>query len=185
MNASFKDVSELNGNFEVDGSHSSVEFSVVHVISSTKGSVNIDSGYVNLQNANGPKIFVQLDMTSLNTQSEMRDDHLKDKPEFFDVAKFKKASFEATEIVKDTTMGAEYRYIAKGKLTLKGVTKDANLSFNYLGSKTEEQDGSKINTAGFEGKTVINRKDFGVGTSLGIGEDVTINVSLEAAQAVK
>ncbi|MFI5141207.1 MAG: sodium-translocating pyrophosphatase [Bacteroidia bacterium] len=185
-NASFKDVSELNGNYVVDGSHSSVEFSVVHVISSTKGSVNIDSGYVSLQNANGPKIFVQLDMTSLNTQSEMRDGHLKDKPEFFDVAKFKKASFEATEIVKDTTMGAEYRYIAKGKLTMKGVTKDASLSFNYLGSKTEdERDGSKISIVGFEGKTVINRKDFGVGTSLGIGEDVTITISLEAGQPVK
>jgi len=186
MNASFKDVSELNGNFEVDGSHSSVEFSVVHVISSTKGTVNIDSGYVNLQNANGPKIFVQLDMASLNTQSEMRDGHLKDKPEFFDVAKFKKASFEASEIVKDTTEGAEYRYIAKGKLTMKGVTKDADLSFNYLGSKIQdERDGSKINVAGFEGKTVINRKDFGVGTSLGIAEDVTITISLEAAQAAK
>jgi K(+)-stimulated pyrophosphate-energized sodium pump len=186
MNASYKDIAELNGNYEVDGSHSSVAFSVVHVISSTKGSINIDSGYVNLQNATGPKVFVELDMTSLNTQNEMRDGHLKDKEEFFDAAKFKKASFEASEIVKDTTQGAEYRYIAKGKLTLKGVIKDANLSFNYLGSKIEDGgERGKFNVAGFEGKTIINRKDFGVGTGLGIGSDVTINVTLEAAQPVK
>ncbi|HKC67446.1 MAG TPA: sodium-translocating pyrophosphatase, partial [Bacteroidia bacterium] len=185
INASFKDVSELNGNFEVDGAHSSVEFSVIHVISNTKGTVNIDSGYINMQNTNGPKIFVQLDMASLNTQSEMRDGHLKDKEEFFDVAKFKKASFEATEIVKDTTLGAEYKYIAKGKLTMKGVTKDADLSFNYLGFKEQEGREGKINVAGFEGKTVINRKDFGVGTALGIANDVTITISLEADQAVK
>ena len=189
MNASFKDISELNGNFEVDGSHSSVAFSVVHIISSTKGSVNIDSGYVNLQNANGPKIFVELDMTSINTQSEMRDDHLKNKESFFDVAKFKKAVFEATEVVKDTVPGAEYRYIAKGKLTLKGVTKDASLAFNYLGTNDNtnvNQEGKEVKTkiAGFEGKTVINRRDFGVGAA-GIGDNVTITITLEAVQAVK
>ena len=67
-----------------------------------------------MQNANGPKVFIQMDMTSLTTQNSMRDGHLKDKPEFFDVAKFKKATFEASEIVRDTAMDAEYNYIAKG-----------------------------------------------------------------------
>ena len=142
----------------------------MHVVSNTKGSVNIDSGYVNMQNANGPKIFVQLDITSLNTQSEMRDGHLKNKEAFFDVAKFKKASFEATEVVKDTTFGAPYRYIAKGKLTIKGVSKETHLGFNYLGTKIQdEKEYGKFTIAGFEGKTTINRKDFGGGTDLGIG----------------
>ncbi len=186
LSASYKDIAEVTGNYEVDGSHSSVSFSVVHVISNTKGTINIDSGFVNLQNTNGPKIFIQMDVPSLNTQSAMRDDHLKNKEEFFDVAKYKKASFEASEITRDTTRGAEYRYIAKGKLTLKGITKDADLWFNYLGSKTEDDgDRGKFNVIGFEGKTLINRKDYGVGSTLGIGEDVTIMMSLEASKAIK
>ena len=51
----------------------------------------------------------------------------------------------------------------------------------------KEQDGreGKVNVAGFKGKTVINRKDFGIGTTLGIGENVTITISLEADQSVK
>ncbi len=175
--ANVKDVAELKGNYAVDGAHSSVVFSVKHIITSTRGSINIDSGYVNLENANGPKIFVQLDMTSLNTQNSMRDSHLKDKPEFFDVAKFKKASFEATSIEKNTAEPGKYAYTAKGKLTMKGVTKDVELRFNYIGISAQEWEGKKVDVAGFEGETTINQKDFGMD-----GEEVRIEFTLEAGQ---
>lgn len=188
MNANVKDLAEVKGMYLVDASHSSVEFSVKHVISDTKGTINIDSGYVDLYvnspEAKGSKIFIQLDMTSINTQSSFRDGHLKDKPEFFDVAKHKKATFEATEIAKNSEPG-KYAYIAKGKLTLKGVTKDVELKFNYDGSKEQEWDGRKINVVGFEGETVINRTEFGVGEAGGIGDNVKIEITLEASQEKK
>ncbi|MHB8259178.1 MAG: sodium-translocating pyrophosphatase [Bacteroidia bacterium] len=204
-----KDMNELKGNYEIDGSHSSVEFSVMHIISNVKGNVNIDSGYINLKmsqfdnlkmknennehhqiskssNCQIVKLYVRLDIASLNTQSTRRDNHLKNKEAFFDVAKFSKATFEASEILKDTTKGAVYGYIAKGKLTMKGVAKDVILSFNYLGSKiVDEGDGGKFNVAGFEGKTTINRKEFGIGNSLSIGNEVTISFTLEAMQPIK
>jgi polyisoprenoid-binding protein YceI len=50
----------------------------------------------------------------------MRDDHLKNKEGFFNVPKFKKATFEASEIIKNEGMSM-YPYTAKGKLTIKGV----------------------------------------------------------------
>ena len=107
-----------------------------------------------------------MDMTSLNTQNNYRDSHLKDKAEFFDVTKFKTATFEASEITK--TEGGEYAYSAKGKLTLKGITKDVVMNFNYIGlspqSQTDEKGVEhKYNVCGFEGKTTIKRKEFGVG----------------------
>ncbi len=179
--ANVKDIAELKGNFVVDGSHSSVGFSVKHVISDTKGTINIDSGFVNLDAPLGAKIFIQLDMTSINTQSEFRDGHLKDKAEFFDVAKHKKASFEATEVIKNEA-GSLYAYIAKGKLTMKGVTKNVDLKFNYFGLKEQDWDGKKINVAGFEGETIIKRTEFGIGEAGGIGEDVKIEMTLEAGQ---
>ena len=123
-------------------------------------------------------------MTSLNTQNSYRDEHL-GKPEFFDNAKFKKATFEASEIVKDTAMGVEHNYIAKGKLTIKGVAKDAELYFNYLGFQTKDNDDGKVDVAGFEGKSVINRVEYGIGESGGIGDNVKIVFTIEAAQPKK
>lgn len=185
MNAGMKNIDELSGAFEVDGAHSSVAFSVRHLVTDTKGSINIDSGYVNLQNANGPKIYILMNMESINTQNAMRDSHLKEKEAYFDVAKFKTAVFEASEIVKDEA-GSEYQYIAKGKLTMKGVTKDLDLYFNYLGSQVEDagEDG-KFNVAGFEARTAISRGDYSIGSSLTIGENVKISITMEAAQPVK
>ena len=116
--------------------------------------------------------------------SDFRDGHLKDKSEFFDVAKHKKASFEASEIVKNEA-GTKYAYTAKGKLTLKGVTKDVELRFNYDGSKEQDGQNGKVTIAGFEGETVINRVDFGVGEAGGIGNDVKIEITLEAGQDKK
>ena len=98
------------------------------------------------------------------------------------------STFQASEITK--TEGGEYAYSAKGKLTLKGVTKDVVMNFNYIGLSPQSQKDEKgvehkYNVCGFEGKTVIKRKDFGVGGDIGIGDDVTITITLEASQDVK
>lgn len=182
--ANKKDIAELNGLYVVDGAHSSVNFSVKHVVSATKGTINVDSGYVYLQNVNGSKIFIQLDMTSINTQNAYRDGHLKDKPEFFDVAKNKKATFEATQVIKNEG-DAQYSYIANGKLTMKGVTKDVTLKFNYEGSAEQDWEGKKQSIAGFEGETIIDRTAFGIGEPGFIANDVKIEITLEAAQEKK
>lgn len=180
--ANVKDIAEVKGNFAVDGAHSSVAFSIKHIVTDTRGTINVDSGYVNFDNASGPKIFIQMDMTSLNTQNSFRDGHLKDKPEFFDVAKFKKATFEATSIEKNTAEPGKYAYTAKGKLTLKGVTKDCEIRFNYVGTSAQEWEGKKVDVAGFEGATTIKRSDYGIGEGGGLGEDVRIEITLEAGQ---
>lgn len=183
MAANIKDIAELQGAFDVDGSHSSVQFEVKHIISNTKGSVMVEKGSINLQNTDGAKIFIQLDMNTLTTQNNMRDGHLKDKEGFFNVAKFKTAAFEAAEIIKNEK-GGEYAYVAKGKLTLKGVTKDAELYFNYEGSTEQEYEGKKYMIAGFEGELSINRKDFGIDGG-GAAEEVEIEFTIEAVKDLK
>ncbi|MBS1646342.1 MAG: sodium-translocating pyrophosphatase [Bacteroidetes bacterium] len=176
-------ISELKGVYEIDGAHSSLNFSIKHIISSTKGSITIDSGLLDMEHG---KVFVQLDMSSISTQNTMRDDHLKNKENFFNVAKFKKASFEANEIVEDTTANAQYDYIAKGTLTLKGISKEVVLHFDYLGTSLQDMgEHGKFNVAGFEATTTINRKDFDINTPAGIGENVTINITIEAKQPLK
>ncbi len=115
----------------------------------------------------------------------MRDDHLKGS-DFFDAAKHSKIIFESSDIQKDSTT-KEYNYVAKGKLTMKGVTKDANVLFNYIGKEFKDMgDYGKFDVGGFEGKTVIKRTDYGVGgTGGGAGDVVTINIALEIMQPAK
>lgn len=186
MNANKKSIDELVGAYEVDAAHSSISFSVRNVVTDVKGSIQIDSGYVNFQNANGPKIYILMNMESINTQNSYRDGHLREKPELFDVAKFKTAVFEASEVVKDEDAAAEYAYIAKGKLTLKGVTKDAELYFNYVGAQVQDAgEHGKYNVAGFEARTVISRGEYNIGGGLTVGENVKLAITVEAAQPVK
>ena len=178
MNANKKDIAELKGLYVVDGSHSSLDFSIEHFIADTKGSISIDSGYVNLENATGPKVYIRLDLSTINTQNSMRDGHLKDKAEYFDVKKYKNATFEATEVIKNPEPD-EFAYIANGKMTIKGVTKDTELKFNYFGSKIIQD--YKINVAGFEGEFNVNCKDFGIEMD-GTAE---VEFTIEAAQPIK
>ena len=185
MTANQKDISELTGLYNVDGSHSAVDFSIKHIVTNTKGSALIDSGWVNLQNE-GTKIYIQIAANSLNTQSAGRDEHIKG-ADFFDAAKFPKMIFEASEIVKDTT-GMAYGYIAKGKMTIKGVTKDADVKFNYMGIENKDytkDGGGKFKVGGFEGTTVIDRTQYGIGGAGGLGDNVTINITLEVMQPMK
>ena len=178
MNANTKDIAELKGLYVVDGSHSSLDFSIEHFIADTKGSISIDSGYVNLENATGPKVFIRLDMSTINTQNGMRDGHLKDKAEYFDVKKFKNATFEAYEVARNSEVD-EFNYVAKGKMNIKGVVKDTELKFNYFGSKVIED--YKINVAGFEGEFKVNCKDFGIEMD-GTAE---VEFTIEASQPLK
>ncbi|MBL7935879.1 MAG: sodium-translocating pyrophosphatase [Bacteroidia bacterium] len=178
MTANQKDVAELKGLYNVDGAHSSLGFSIEHFIADTKGSITIDSGFVNLEATAGPKVFIRLDMSTINTQNSMRDGHLRDKENLFNVAKFKTATFEATEVVKNTEAG-EFAYTAKGKLTIKGVAKDVDLQFNYMGTKAIEE--YKMNVAGFEGEFDVVCKDFGIDMD-GTAE---VEFTIEAAQEIK
>ncbi|MBS1634378.1 MAG: sodium-translocating pyrophosphatase [Bacteroidetes bacterium] len=184
MNANMKDVAELKGMYKVDGAHSALDFSIKHIVTNTKGSAIIDSGWVNMENA-GTKIFIQVDAKSLNTQNSMRDEHIKG-ADFFDVAKFPKMTFESAEVVKDTTEMSEYAYLAKGKLTIHGITKEVAIPFNYMGFEAKDMgDYGKFNVGGFEGKFTINRIDYGIGKSGMVADNVVIDLTLEVMQPIK
>ena len=188
MNANKTDIAELNGIYEVDGTHSSVGFAIRHIVTTTNGSILIDSGIVAFKNGGVEKMFFQIDVNTINTQSGKRDEHLKGE-DFFETAKYPKMTFNAIDIVKDTT-SIEFSYVAIGELTIKGVTKQVSIPFRYIGLIEESfVDAGKeitISTAGFEGKLKISRKDFKIGEEgAGLGDEVTINFTIEANQKLK
>lgn len=182
INANKKDIKELSGNYGVDGAHSSLNFAVLHAVVPTRGSVVIDSGMVSIDSTGSTKIFIRMNVNSVNTQNQYRDAHLK-KEEFFNAEKYPNITFESSEVMKDESKGFSGGMIAKGKLTLKGITKDVEVKFTYAGKKTEEdqQSKTKYEIAGFEGNAVFNGSDFNISDT----KDVNISFTLEAIKEIK
>jgi len=103
-----------------------------------------------------------IDARKLWTGEPDRDAHLRG-PDFFDTERQPTIAFDGrfTERVGDT------HFKAHVELTIRGVTRDVVLDVAYLGQWEtpywvgEENRGS-MRRIGFEGRTVINRHDFGV-----------------------
>jgi polyisoprenoid-binding protein YceI len=117
---------------------------------------------------------VQLD--SVNTRDHDRDAALVDK-DWFNVKEFPEAKFQSDKIEK----AADGSYQATGKLTLKGTTKPALMTFT-LGTPPSGGAGS----AQFTGTMKINRFDFNVGEGWNdtswVSQDVVVEVKLDLKQ---
>lgn len=179
--ASLTDVSAdlntlLNETYIVDTQHASVEFSIRHFLSTTKGSMVIDTGYIKMTgDLKTSEINLILDVKSISTRVKSRDEHLMES-KYFSADSFPKITFTSTSIELGTD--ANYKYIAKGNLTIKGITKSVALAFNYVGETTTAK-GNKIYT--FDGNTKINRNNYNIATgSSSLGDDVGIAFSIEA-----
>ncbi len=110
------------------------------------------------------KFDVQVDVTSVDSQSSERDDTLRT-PDFFDATKYPKAHFVTQSFGKGADGGLE----AKGTLTIRDQTKPVTLKVKFAGSG---------NTATLDVDTTLNRLDFGLGTGkdwIDIGKDIAVH----------
>src|SRR3954464_3034234 len=104
----------------VDASHSHVGFSVSHlVVSTVTGRFKEVSGKATINEADPTKsqVDVTIPVSSINTEDEKRDTHLKS-ADFLDVANFPNIVFHSTKIARG---GKQFKIT--GDLTLHGVTK--------------------------------------------------------------
>jgi polyisoprenoid-binding protein YceI len=164
-----------------DGVHSTVMYTVKHMVTPMIGvfkKFNVDINF----DAAKPletKINATLDASSVMMGMEKLEGHIKSET-FFDVAKYPEWTFVSSSITKGKKSKEGASYIANGKLTVRGVTKDVAIPFLFLGTK-ESPYGVK---AGFSAEFTINRLDYGVGQGdwAGTGvvaSDVKVTVLLE------
>ena len=146
-------------NWNVDNAHSKLAFSITHLgISDVTGLFkNFDVKVITSKDDFSDATFeMTADVATIDTEVEMRDNHLKS-ADFFDVAKFPKLQFKSTAI----RPAGKDRYKLTGDLTLHGITKSVTMDLWYRG--TVENPMSKKPTSGFQVTGTIKRSDFGVG----------------------
>ena len=168
--------------WQLDKSHSSVEFSVRHMmISKVRGRFEDFSVDINFDENNPANTTVEatVQVDSINTREAQRDGHLKS-PDFFDADTYPTMTFKSTRVDK---VDAKHAKLI-GDLTIKNTTNSVTLDVEYVGQAKNPFTGDV--TAGFTASGKINRKDWGMAWNQAletggilVGEEVPIHVEVE------
>jgi polyisoprenoid-binding protein YceI len=169
------------GIWEIDPSHTNVEFVARHLmVSKVRGKFTDVKGTIEI--AEDPlqsKARATINAASVDTGDAKRDEHLRS-ADFFDVENYPTIDFVSTKVVthKDGT------YLLEGDLTVRGVTRKVGLDLEYNGSSATPW-GSLV--TGFSATTEISRKDFGLEWNVAletggvlVGDKIRLNIEVEA-----
>jgi len=166
--------------YVVDPAHTSIVFSVKHLeFSYTYGMFRKAEGRVEFDKDDPAacKFNLSVDVASLDTMNEQRDQHLRSE-DFFDVDNHPKMTFVSTEVTKATGEEGQEVYQAKGALTVRGVTREVTMPMTLVGAGVGMDQKPRI---GFLCRTSINRSDFGMDYMVGPGDAIGLTLSFEAA----
>ena len=147
----------LTGTYAIDPSHSRIGFVARHaMVTKVRGSFNEFSGtgYFDAEDPSRSSVNLTIEAASIDTRSADRDAHLRGN-DFFDMETYPQITFASTAVEQVD----EESYRVTGDLTIKGVTRPVTVDFEYTGSAVDPFQNLRV---GFEGKTTINRKDWGV-----------------------
>ncbi len=172
--------------WNIDSDHSNVGFKVRHLmVSNVKGSFEKFAGVVDIndKDLSKSKVEVTIDTTSVNTNVQKRDEHLRS-ADFFDVAKYPTMKFVSKKVVA----AGKDKLKVSGDLTLHGVTKEVVLDVEGPAAVSKDPWGNF--RSGAVASTKINRKDFGLVWNaaletggVAVGEEVTISLEIEMIKA--
>jgi polyisoprenoid-binding protein YceI len=168
------------GTWKLDPGHSKVSFSIKHLkISKVRGTFDtFDVTIVTTEDPKDTTIEAVIDVASVNTGQEARDNHLRSS-DFFLADEHPQLTFRSTSI--SSTGGDDFT--VEGNLTLRGVTLPITLKGELGGVAT---DGYGQTKAGASVSTTINRQDYGVSWNAALeaggftlGDDVKINIDVQ------
>jgi polyisoprenoid-binding protein YceI len=172
------------GTWNVDPSHSSVEFRVKHLgISTVRGSFREFEGSLQIgDDISTSKATGSIKAASIDTAEPKRDDHLRS-PDFFDAENYAEITFESTSI----TVVDEDEFHVTGDLTMHGVTKPITLHAEVTGTEQDPWGNTRV---GLEVQGELSRGDWGMtfNQALGSGnmmvsDKVRINADISAVKA--
>ncbi|WP_280315583.1 YceI family protein [Nocardia abscessus] len=166
------------GTWAIDPAHSTLGFSVRHLmVSKVRGRFTDFSGKLVIGEDGSASAEAEIRVDSVTTDNEQRDAHLRT-ADFFQAEQFPVATFKSTGF---RLKGEDF--VVDGEFTIRGVTKPVSLEVEFLGANPGMGHGP---VAGFEAKTVINRRDFGITIDMPlpdggavIGDKITLTLEVE------
>lgn len=169
-----------------DPAHSNVRFSVKHL-----GLALIDGEFTSIQgnvvtntdhSFRDAKFNFTIDVNSINTRVEDRDNHLRS-ADFFDVEKYPTMTLENATLKQRR----KNNFVLSGDLTIRGVTR--KVDFKVVQNNGIITDPWGLERAGFTATTKINRRDFGMTYGnlldngiLDVANEIEITVNLEVTK---
>jgi len=170
-----------SGTWTIDPVHSHVSFSVRHLmVSKVRGSFGTFTGTIEVPESGDPVANAEIGVDSFDTGNAQRDAHIRS-ADFLEVEKFPTMSFRSTGL---RAKGSDF--VLEGELTLHGVTKSVELELEFNGLNPGMGNGP---VAGFEARTELNRRDFGIditmaleGGGVVVGDKISITLEIEAGQ---
>jgi polyisoprenoid-binding protein YceI len=148
---------DLTGDYQIDPTHSRLGFVARHaMVTKVRGHFNEFEGRLHLD-ADDPSrcsAEIRIKVASISTSQDQRDEHLRN-ADFFDAENHPEIVFRSTsaEAVDDDT------YRLTGDLTIKGITRPVTIDLDYTGAAKDPWGNLRV---GFEGRTDVNRKDWGI-----------------------
>lgn len=139
-------------------------FGVDGAFKGLQGSIDFDP-----QNAAAGHFDITIDAATVNTDNSLRDSHLRNDA-YFDVKNYPRIRLLSTRVALTEKVGI---YQFTGQLTIKNVSKEVSFPF------TAEPSGSGLN---FKGSFRIKRKDFGVGGTSTISNELTVTLNVIASK---
>jgi polyisoprenoid-binding protein YceI len=149
-------IDDIAGDYTLDVAHTRLGFSARHaMVTTVRGAFKDFQGTAHVDTATpaNSKVDVTIQTASIDTGVEDRNAHLRS-GDFFEVEQFPTITFTSTDVERD---GDDWTIT--GDLTIKGTTQPVTIEFESTGSARDPFGNLRI---GFEGRTTISRKDFGL-----------------------
>ena len=145
------------GRWELDPSHSSVEFWARHLgLSKVRGRFNDFSAEITVgETLDGSRFAATMKAASIETRFDQRDQHLRS-ADFLDIENFEDIKFVSSGI--EASGGGEYK--VHGTLTIRDTARPVTLDVELHGEVDDPMAGTR--RAGFSAHAEFNREDFGM-----------------------
>lgn len=163
------------GRWVMNPEDSRIDFKIGAIwILKVKGAMSGLAGEIHIaETLENSSVTLSLKPQTIHTGNEERDNHLRS-VDFFDVEKYPAISFHAPLIIE---RNAALRYIARGELTIKDVTRKLGVYFDFDGIEKTEQGERAL----FSGQVEINRRDYNINfTGRGVNDIATISFKIVA-----
>jgi polyisoprenoid-binding protein YceI len=179
--------SALTGDYTLDPAHTRIGFVARHaMVTKVRGSFNEfeGAGHFDAENPAQSHLTLTIQAASIDTRNADRDEHLRSN-DFFDMETYPEITYVSTAVEK---LDDEHHRVT-GDLTIRGVTRSVTVDFGFTGAAVDPYGNQRI---GFEGATVINRKDWGVNWNAAleaggvlVSEKVTLDFDLSVIKVAE